>query len=182
MARSLTTVPLMNTIPAIAALFLLMAGSVRADSIAFSSELIRTEYDFGDLAIAKIYDGRNLSSGPLHTVEIWRRNELIGRFGGVSFDDLAIAPDESYFVGISNSGHPGIAYLIIDALGNVRALQRHTTRLHYCEQSISVVRQWYDPENPDIQFETAGDGDNRRVIQISIMGCAGDRIQLLDQL
>ena len=149
----------------------------------FAPELKKSEVLFGDLVITRIYDGRNKNPLPSWVVEISKGDELLSRIVGAGFDDFAISPGESIFVGISNGGYPDTAYLAIDKDGKLLLFKRHMLDMSlYCEFSVSSVREWYNGKSPDIQFKDATRLNNRDgpewIFEFSVAGFGGERVTI----
>ena len=159
-------------------LLVLFSSSSGADSMYFAPELVTEDIVFGELTITKIYDGRDRSTLPLWAIEIKKGETLISRIVGAGFDDYAISPGESVFVGISNSGYPDTAYLVIDRYGALLSFKRHLLPEDmYCQLSISALREWYDSDLPDIQFHDLGTESFESIPTFNVQGCAGNRIE-----
>ena len=143
----------------------------------FAPELITEDISFGELTITKIYDGRDRNTLPLWAIEIKKGKTLISRIVGAGFDDYAISPGKSVFVGISNSGYPDTAYLVIDRYGALLSFKRHLLPTDmYCQLSVSALREWYDSESPEIQFYDVGTDSFESVRSFSVQGCEANRI------
>tara|TARA_R110002096_G_scaffold219379_1_gene407664 strand:+ start:142 stop:594 length:453 start_codon:yes stop_codon:yes gene_type:complete len=143
----------------------------------FAPELITEDISFGELTITKIYDGRDREALPLWAIEIRKGEILISRIVGAGFDDYAISQGESIFVGISNSGYPDTAYLVVDRYGALLSFKRHLLPTEmYCQLSVSALREWYDSESPDIHFRDVGNDAFESIPSFSVRGCDGGRI------
>lgn len=170
----------MNRIGLLTAL-LISGFQARADSVHFSREQVNEDISFGDLTITKIYDGRVLDHRnlPLWAIEVRDGDQLISRIVATSFQDYAVSPKASVFVGVSNKGYPDTAYFVIDQSGKLLRLQRHLLDMDwYCEFSMSANREWYDSEKPDIRFHDNGSPQEEAVSAFSIQGCGGNRIEI----
>ena len=156
------------------------AGVARGDSWSFPREITTDEYSYGDVRIIRTRDARSNEQYPEWAIHIYRGSELRALYRGVSFEVLAASDNNRVFVGISNSGLPDTAIIVFDADGNLRLLQRHVPNtFDYCQESITLVREWYDEEQPDLRFDYDDDGDFR---SISVRGCKGERIDLMSLL
>ena len=163
----------------VAIVFLQMALPTWADSMAFSRELVTEDIVFGDLTVTKIYDGRDTGSLPIWTVEVTKGDKLVSRIAGAGFENYAISPRGSVFVGISNSGYPDTAYFVIDEAGNLLLFRRHLLEMsQYCEFSMSAIRLWYDNDLPNIEFKDVGSENAEVISGFSVAGCNGERVSV----
>jgi hypothetical protein len=109
---------------------------------------------------------------------VYTNEELVGRYGGHYFEDIAANESNSVFVGISNRGLPSTAIIVFDAEGRLRALANHdlhAERFDYCDRSVTLLREWYDSENPSIRF---GQSDSDPALEVR--GCRGELLNLLE--
>ena len=110
-------------------------------------------------------------------------------------DTVALSPDGQYLVGLSNMGskdafwirsrdgtlrdykpHHDGDLLVPDGKGGHHKAPPHTQlKIHYCLESVTNVRQWYDAEHPHIRF-TVRDG---QLVQVIVRGCDGKDVSLL---
>jgi len=136
-------------------LSILNAGAL-ADSWSFRKEKTETVHQFGKTKILRIVDATNDQQYPSFTVDIYTDDQLVGRYGNVSFDQIFSSKDNSLFVGLSNNGLPGTAILIFDSSGNLKLEIKHGLgHFRYCEESASLVRTWFSAEHADFAFEYA---------------------------
>jgi hypothetical protein len=150
-----------------------------ADTWRFPAILEETAYDFGQNKVIKIVDARQNTSYPDFLVKVvGPAGELLALYRDVSFEAFAVSEDGQVFVGISNRGLPQTAFF---ALGGKGALlfesKHHLSRLHYCDESVTLVRRWYDQDNPDVRFAYSGN-DNQWLSSITLNGCSGERLDL----
>jgi hypothetical protein len=95
-------------------------------------------------------------------------------------DYIAASVDGRYIVGLSNRGSEN-AFWIRDSHGKVIERKthafgpRHWWGIHYCEESVTNVRDWFDPKNPDVRFRFA-DG---KLVQVVVRSCDGKDLRLL---
>ena len=47
--------------------------------------------------------------------------------------------------------------------------------IHYCSESVTNVREWFDGKSPDVRFQFK-DG---KLVQLVVRGCDGKDIELL---
>jgi hypothetical protein len=152
------------------------ALSASAETWQFEPVVATEEYVFDDVRIVRAVDGTEDQQYPEWTVAIFVDDELRAFYGGVSFEHLVASPDKRIFVGISNSGLPGTALLVLDRRGALLVERKHDPQLFdYCERSDTLVRRWYDGAHPELRFERDANGDRPR---LSVRGCAGQRIDL----
>jgi hypothetical protein len=109
------------------------------------------------------------------TVRIRNGAALLARHEGISFDELFASPDESLFVGLSNSGIPGTAVVVFNRSGQILLLAAHdAAEFDYCDKSIYIVRSWHGSEKGDVQFD-----DETSLAGITLRNCRGERVNLL---
>jgi hypothetical protein len=165
--------------PAFALLICFVALKAMADSLVFPAVFREETIDFGKLTVTKTYDGRDQSTRPIWAVDVTMDGELIGRIADADFDDYAISPGGSIFVGISNGGNPNTAFLVIDDSGRLLQFKRHLLEMsQYCQFSMSARREWYDGESPDIQFTTVQSRGYEIVTEFNVAGCHGNRVSI----
>src|SRR5437879_4809230 len=87
-------------------------------------------------------------------------------------DNIAASDDGQYIVGLSNRGSEN-AFWIRDRQGKVIARKTHFfgahywLGIHYCAESVSNVREWFDGKQPDVKFQFK-DG---KLVQVAVRGC-----------
>lgn len=110
-------------------------------------------------------------------------------------ETIVNSDDGNYLVGLSNLGSEN-AFWVRTVDGNVIAFKPHNDgeiridngkggtklipahsafKLHYCTESVTNVREWYDRENPDVKFRTS----NGELAGVSVTGCDGKRVELV---
>jgi hypothetical protein len=146
-----------------------------ADSWSFKSSEQEFKFSQGFRVVAAT-DARKSTQLPEFHVKIYEGKHLLAHFPGMNFEHLVASPDEKLFVGLSNDGIPGTAAVIFTRDGRLRFLAVHgLAEFDYCEKSITLVRRWYDGENPNVRFdgpkETGG---------ITVRDCKGQQIPLLE--
>ena len=150
-----------------------------ADTWSFEAKEARTVETFGSTKIVKIVDGRTDQRSPDFVVEVWNGDELKARYRGVSYDKLFASPDKSVFVGLSNTGLPGTAVVIFDKNGNLRLEAKHGMAIFdYCSVSATLLRQWFDDENPQVDFIPA-DKINDVFEMVRVKSCKGEMIGVI---
>ena len=151
-----------------------------ADSWEFEASVEEQEFVFGSTRVVRVVDSRLNQQHPDFRVDVYTNGELVGRFGGVHFEHIAASEDNQLFVGVSNRGLPGTAIIVFQASGALRALVNHNTRverLFYCEQSVTLQRVWFDPENPALRIHSGNYG-----YELEVRGCKGGPLNILDLL
>lgn len=53
----------------------------------------------------------------------------------------------------------------------------NVAEFEYCERSTTLVRQWYDPENPNVRFDGPA-----QLGAITLRDCKGEQVSLLPVL
>ena len=95
-------------------------------------------------------------------------------------DYVSASDDGRYIVGLSNRGSEN-AFWIRDSRGRVIERRTHSLGLHYwigihyCSESVTNVREWFDGKHPDVRFQFK-DG---KLAQVVVRGCDGKDLQLL---
>jgi len=95
-------------------------------------------------------------------------------------DYIAASDDGQYIVGLSNRGSEN-AFWVRDTRGNV--IQRKTHFLgpdywrgiHYCSESVTNVREWFDGKAPDVRFQFR----DAKLVQVAVRSCDGKDLRLL---
>jgi len=147
----------MMTIRALCCLLLLgllsQPSVVLADTWRFDPVRKNTIETHGDTKIIRTVDARENNQSPDFILSIYSKNKLLSRYKNIGFQNLFASPDNSMFVGLSNRGIPGTAIVIFDEKGNLHLEVKHNlAAFDYCDQSMTLVRRWYDDENPGVQF------------------------------
>jgi hypothetical protein len=95
-------------------------------------------------------------------------------------DHVAASEDGRYIVGLSNRGSEN-AFWIRDSLGRLIKRRTHVLGLHYwfgihyCHESVTNVREWFDGEHPDVRFQFK----NGQLEQVVVRSCDGKDLHLL---
>lgn len=95
-------------------------------------------------------------------------------------DHIAASEDGQYIVGLSNRGLVA-AFWIRNLHGRVIGRKMNSPNwnpwrgVHYCAQSVTNVREWFDNRNPNVRFHFS-DG---KLLQIAVRGCDGNDVRLL---
>jgi hypothetical protein len=133
-------------------------------------------FEFGDLRFeyrVRPFDGGSRA----HTeVVIEKQGKRLASYSEMGFDLMFASPDNGLFVAISNSGLPGTAVAVFAANGELLLYAKHdVAEFDYCERSITIVRTWFDDDNPDVKFDAGLD-----VSGITLTDCHGKRVNLQD--
>ena len=131
----------------------LLSQPATADSWKFDPIEKSKVETYGDIKIIQTTDARKDRQYPDFLLSIYVKDELLAKYKGVSFQKLFASPDNSRFVGLSNRGLPGTAVVVFDNKGNLLLEVKHAlAAFDYCDESVTLVRRWYDEEKPDVQF------------------------------
>lgn len=152
-----------------------------ADSWRYPSEETRDEFTFGDTRIVRIVDARKDTHYPAFAIEVRRGRTLLARYPGASFDQVFAAPDHSLFVGLSNSGLPATAVIILRGDGELVLEAKHgLARFAYCDESVTLVRRWYNHQTTAVEFvkDEATGGYTR----IRLHTCDGRQVDLVAEV
>lgn len=162
---------------ALLAASLLTSVHAFADSWRYQPKKIEQEDKFGEVRIVKSVDGRKDQKYPDFAVTIYQLGKMVALYKGVSYQKLFASPDNDLFVGLSNDGIPGTAVIIFDKSGNLRLEAKHgIARFQYCEESITLVRKWFDEDRPEVSFVQDNEG---RLKTITLRDCKGNTVDLM---
>lgn len=125
------------------------------DSWFFAPKKVTKNSKFGDSKIVLEIDGTKDQQFPPHTLSIYRHGELVAKYPNVGFDQIFASPDNRFFVGLSNSGIPGTAFVVFDANGNLLREEKHRflPAAIYTRRSLTIDRTWFDSDNPEVEFD-----------------------------
>lgn len=157
----------------------LLVTSLHADSWSFPRELDRKAYPFGESRIVLEIDARKDTQYPDFILSIYLGEEMMAKYRNVGFEDLFPSPDNEYFLGLSNSGLPGTAFVIFDKRGRLIREEKHQfvdPSIH-TSMSVTLHREWFDKKHPDVQWEF----HMQRLGRIWVNGSSGNRYDLLDR-
>jgi hypothetical protein len=163
-----------------AALF--VCPATEADQWYFEKEVVEDSFEFGETTIVRTRDSTTNQLWPEYSIAIYQGDELMAKYKGVSFEFIFASEDNTDFIGLSNSGLPGTAFVWFRSSGTLNILMNHGHfEPDYCAKSVTINRHWLDRKNPDLRFEYEtvdwGDGHVEKVIeQISFIDCRGDRV------
>lgn len=156
---------------------MMMPAFARADSWRFPAVIQTDPEQHGDITIRRIRDARKDQKYPDYSVEITRADHLLARIPGVYYEKLFAAPDGSLFVGLSNVGLPGTAVIIFDRQGRLRLEVKHgMAEFDYCEESVTLRREWFDAERPEVTFTKDPKWGSYKV---NLRTCRGKDVELM---
>lgn len=146
-----------------------------ADTWSFESSQREFKFD-GEFRVVVITDARKDTQVPNFEVRIYSGAKLLALYPGIAFDHVIASPNGRLFVGLSNAGIPGTAAAVFTRDGRLLMLAMHgAASFDYCEESITLVRRWYDEDNPDIRFDGPPEKGG-----ITLRSCNGQRVSLLE--
>ena len=154
------------------------AGRRAGDSGVFVSGT--ENFKFGKTRIVQQIDASKSWAWPVFTLSIFHENELMAMYKDINCQKFFASPDNQYFLGVSNRGVPGTAFVIFDNQGNLIREEKHQffTEPYYCSESVIMRREWYNEKNPQIQFVV----ENGRLEKLFINGCNQERYNLLNRI
>jgi hypothetical protein len=168
------------TLVTCAALALLaLIPSTVADNWAYPAKRTNKVFTFGETRIVLITDGTKNRKSPDFIFRIYENGHLRSQVHNIWFEQVFPSPDRRLFVGLSNRGIPGTAVVIFDRHGAISLLASHgIAQFHYCDESVTLVRCWYDEKNPDVKFPptTGSTGTSG----ITLRDCLGQTVDLGD--
>jgi hypothetical protein len=156
----------------------LMVSAAYGDSWILKPEVTDNEFTFGDTRIVLHYDSTQSRNYPQYTLRIHEKDKLAAEHDGIGFEKLFVSPDKGFFLGVSNRGLIKDAYVVFDRQGKILKKQPHDPKkVHYKSMSVTLLRLWYDADNPDVKFDVV-DGVLR---DVTINAADGKRVSLLDK-
>jgi hypothetical protein len=161
----------------IAGLLVWSAVAARADYFRWPAEVKETTNVFGKTSVVLHYDGTKTRPSPEYSLKIYQGGKLLAEHKDVGFTEVFADPENGYFLGVSNQGLVGTAWVLFDRDGKILKQQKHgdiKTPLKYCLMTITVVRQWYDEKQPEPQFKV----EAGQLKEVSVRNCEGKRISL----
>ena len=152
-------------------------GTAYADSWEYLAKVTTRDFEFGKSKIVLETDARKNQQFPDHKLSIYLGGELVARYRNVAFDQVHASADNRYFVGLSNRGIPGTAFVVFDADGNLVREVKHRFMPDsiYTERSVTLARVWFDGKDPAVEFKA----DRGRLHAVSVRGSNGTRFELL---
>ena len=155
----------------------LAVPNLLGDSWVFEEGFREESFRCGEIEIVRVVDATEDQSWPHFWIEVRGNDGLVGTLDNLSFDDLAMSADCNLFLGLSNSGIPRSAVVLFTAKGELLEVIEHPREMElpYCEVSTTLVRTWYDQDDPAVEFEYAAGGE---LEQITVTDCSGERFPL----
>jgi len=159
-----------------------------ADSWQFDKELKSDTFTFGETEVTRIIDTRKDQHYPEFSVKVVKDGNEVALLKNLTFDRVAPFDKDRYILGVSNSGLSTFAYFVLDSSGNLLLTENHSEKIHYCKQSVTLVRYWVNEEDLSIeeQYRTynnqTDDGESNSVLEsVSVNGCDGRRVEVWTQ-
>ena len=151
--------------------------NAHADSWQYEAKIETQEFSFGPIRIVQKLDATQNQTYPDFLLTIYNVGSEVGRYPGLAFRTFYASPDNHIFVGLSNGGIPGSAVIVFDSSGVISVLAKHgVAQFDYCDTSVSIIRTWYDKDNPDVEFKLDGNPSEQGIY---LRSCRGTRIELL---
>lgn len=145
------------------------------DKIRPITQVVETIYEFGEFEVVKIIP---ITSD--YTIKLFKENVLLTTFIDASFNHISASKNNEVFIGISNTGEPGTAFIIFNSKGDLLVEVKHDLdRHHYCHMSIWYTRIWYDNDNPGIRFVYTEDDEFKDIV---VNGCNGKEIKIIENI
>jgi len=155
---------------------MLSTSGVYGDKWRLEPEVKDTEFVFGNTRIVLQYDSTADLYFPQYTVRIYLKGRLVGELADIGFERVFANPENTYFLGVSNDGLTKQAYVIFNSDGKLLLTQPHDlSKVNYCKASVALIRQWYDEDNPSVEFKVG----NGRLTDVIINHCSGTRYSLM---
>jgi hypothetical protein len=155
---------------------LLAASTADADSWRYPKSVNAEKFSFGSTRIVLTTDARKSPRYPDFLLEVFKDGKQVARVPGIHFEKVFASKDKKLFVGLSNSGIPGVAAVVFTDTGVVTLLAHHgTAEFDYCSKSVTLNRVWFDERNPDVKFQF---GDHEPKPGIYLRSCTGQEIEL----
>ena len=147
------------------------------DTWVFEPKVTEKSYAFGKSRIVLKIDATKNQSWPEHTLLIYFLSELMAKYKNIGFQQVFASPENRYFVGLSNTGIPGTAFVIFDQRGNLIREEKHRFMNNsiYSKQSVTVLQEWYHEEDPQVEFLLSG----KHLDKIIVNSSSGKRYNLL---
>jgi len=135
-----------------------------------------TKLVFGDTTIVKKV---NPSEDEV-SISIYCKEKLKAKLEGVWFERIFPSPKFDYFLGVTNTGIPGTAFILFSKYGMLLREVKHDFLdfIPYCGQSLVCDRTWYNDKNPGVEFVF----DEGGLSKVFINGCDGKRYNLFDRI
>ncbi len=155
----------------------LAAPEAPADSWSFESEERVVALPGGGRVVVSV-DASRSTQQPDFEVVIESGNSPPVSHPGLWFRDVVASPDGLLIVGLSNRGIPDSAAAVFSLDGALLLIANHDAgALNYCKESVTLVREWYDGDDPDVHFGAPAEPG-----AITLRDCRGERLTLLEAL
>lgn len=139
-----------------------------------------SEYKFDNIKIVQTIelDSSQLPYGRKFILDFYIDNKLEAKYLNINVQAIFRSPDKNYFVGLSNDGMPGTAYVVFDKRGNLLREIKHECLdfVDYCTYSITINRTWVNLKKPDLKVLKGSLG-----VIIQVTGCNGRKYNLLNK-
>ena len=154
-----------------------VALGASADTWQFKPILRKRPFVYGATRIVVTTDARENQRFPKFRLEVFNAGKRVALLPGVAVEQVFASPDNSLFLGLSNTGLPGTAAIVFTAEGEIRLLATHRiASFDYCNQSITLFREWYDSANPGVRFVLDGPRSDQGIF---LRSCQGKEIELM---
>ena len=145
-----------------------------ADSWYFPPEKTVTKHEFQEFAVHLVRDTISNPIYPIYTTELYRSGKLVATINDTGFTKVFASKENRFFLVVSDLGITPQAAKIFSSEGVVLcSVKFQDSRLHFCELTTTIVRKWYDKDDPAVEFVIEGDKLKRVVIK----GCNGDPVK-----
>ena len=114
-----------------------------ADEWRFPKTLAKQEQTFGESKLVVEIDGTKGSAFPPHMLSIYAGDQLLAKYKNVAFQRVYASNDNKFFVGLSNHGIPGTAFVVFDAQGTRVARTRNRVPHSNLRRLFSDSRQFH---------------------------------------
>ena len=125
------------------------------------------EYTFGETKF--VLNEYCRGSWPIYTFLVYKNDQLLKVYENIAFHKLFASSNNTYFLGVTNSGYPHFAYVIFNIEGDIIRATRHRNEdINYCVMlSGGYLKEWYNEESPDVEFIV----ENGILKDVLINGC-----------
>lgn len=164
---------------------LLISNYSWADTWRFDKELKSDDFKFGEVVLTRIVDTRENQSYPEYFLRVKVNGEEEALYKNLTFSKAESFGNGKYILGVSNSGPSSFAYFIIDSSGNLLRTVNHSKHINYCEQSVTLRREWVNDKDLDIKeeyesMENEFEPKNPYVFltSVTVKACNGKRVEI----
>ncbi|HEX2598337.1 MAG TPA: hypothetical protein VHL05_06165 [Terriglobales bacterium] len=153
----------------------LVVGVAYADAITPVLPVDKFERNFGEF--------RFVVGGSDEWPALYQGSKRVATYPGFHAQEVFASTDRQYFVAVSNLGYSKYAFAILNRDGTVLYSKPHDTgELHYCQESVSNLRYWLNPETANVRFEYGRDATgqlvNESLKSVEVRGCDGKNVVL----